>query len=122
MKKVLDVGQCDLDNSLISDMLKKRFDVTVDRAHSSVEAIAAIQNQDYDLVLINRILDADGTPGIAVLRAIKNDTAIADKQVMLVSNYAEAQQEAVAAGAENGFGKSELNSAATIELLTPYLG
>jgi CheY-like chemotaxis protein len=122
MKKVLDVGQCDLDNSSINDMLKKRFDVTVDRAHSSAEAIAAIQKQDYDLVLINRILDADGTPGIAVLRAIKNDTATSDKHVMMVSNYAEAQQEAVAAGAENGFGKSELNSASTIELLTPYLG
>jgi len=122
MKKGLDVGQCDLDNSLIKGMLENCFDVSVDRAKSSAEAIAAIQKQDYDLVLINRILDADGTPGIAVLRAIKDDAATAARNVMMVSNYAEAQQEAVAAGGENGFGKSELNSASTIELLKPYLG
>jgi hypothetical protein len=41
---------------------------------------------------------------------------------MLVTNYPEHQQEAVAAGAEPGFGKAELGQLATRDKLSRFLG
>ena len=121
MKKVLDVGQCDLDNSLISNMLEQHFDVQVDRAKSFDDAIKAVQANGYNLVLVNRLLDADRSEGIAVLKAIKNDNSIEATPVMIVSNFDDAQQVAVEFGAEPGFGKAALNDSSTIELLAKFL-
>jgi CheY-like chemotaxis protein len=72
-------------------------------------------------VLVNRKLDADSSDGIDVLRAIKEDAALAALPVMLVSNYPDAQQEAQAAGAVPGFGKAQVSSPETLELLRTYL-
>ena len=41
--------------------------------------------------------------------------------VMLVTNYPEHQQQAIAAGAEPGFGKAELASPATLAKLAKFL-
>jgi DNA-binding NarL/FixJ family response regulator len=120
-KKVLDVGQCDLDNSLISDMLTTNFDVVVDRVKTRDQAFDAVKNTAYDLVLINRLLDIDRSEGADVLADIKNDESTARTKVMIVSNFEDAQRTAVAAGAEAGFGKSALNVPATIDLLNQYL-
>ena len=120
-KKVLDVGQCDLDNSLISDMLTTNFDVVVDRVKTRDQAFDAVKNTAYDLVLINRLLDIERSEGADVLADIKNDESTARTKVMIVSNFEDAQRTAVAAGAEAGFGKSALNVPATIDLLNQYL-
>ena len=40
---------------------------------------------------------------------------------MMVSNYADAQDKAVADGAVSGFGKAALDDPATVELLGTYL-
>jgi hypothetical protein len=42
--------------------------------------------------------------------------------VMLVSNFEDAQQQAIKAGAERGFGKGALTAASTEELLKTHLG
>jgi hypothetical protein len=40
---------------------------------------------------------------------------------MLVSNYPEYQQQAIAAGCEPGFGKAELSAPATLDKLARFL-
>ena len=71
------------------------------------------------LLLVNRVLDGRfdvGGSGIALIRA-QSDKADAGP-TMLVSNYADAQQEAEAAGALPGFGKSQIADAATRQRIT----
>ena len=68
-------------------------------------------------MLVNRKLDADYSDGIEVIRAIKADAATADVPVMLVTNYPEHQDAAVAAGALRGFGKLEFDQPETREKL-----
>lgn len=119
--KVLDVGQCDLDNYLITQMLRQHFQAEVTRVRTHGEAEAALADQTYDLVLINRINDADGTPGLQLIHSLKGNPATQGTRLMLVSNYAEAQAEAVSAGASPGFGKSELGEPQTIQRLRACL-
>ena len=120
-KKVLDVGQCDLDHSNITSLLKANFEVDVARAHSRSEAISMATVEGFDLVLVNRLFDADGSEGMAVVTDLKTNERTADVPVMIVSNYEEAQIAAVEAGAVRGFGKSVLGSDATLDLLKSYL-
>ena len=120
-RKVLDVGQCNADNSRISQLLQKHFDAQVDRSHSLDEAVKAATSTAYDLILINRLLDANGSAGMDVLASLKSNPASADIPVMIVSNYQEAQDQAVQNGAVAGFGKAALDSADTLEKLSQYL-
>lgn len=121
-KRVLDIGQCSPDHASISRFLTSHFDVEVDRAHELDDALAKLRNQSYDLVMINRKLDADYSDGMEVLRTIKSDDHLKTTPVMLISNFAEAQEAAVAAGATPGFGKAELGSPASKEKVTAILG
>ena len=120
-KRVLDVGQCNPDHSSISKILRKHFDVEIARAALPDDALGQLRDGRFDLVLINRKLDADYSDGTEILRAIKADESLCDIPVMLVSNYADAQQAAVIAGAEYGFGKAELDSPETAERLAKFL-
>jgi CheY-like chemotaxis protein len=72
--------------------------------------------------LINRKLDIDYSDGMEILREIKRSEAFGHIPVMLITNYAEHQQQAVAQGALLGFGKLELHSPETIERLGSILG
>lgn len=121
-KTVLDVGQCNPDHSSISGLLKQHFDVNVQRVHAHDEAIAMTKELKPALVLINRLYDANGDEGIETLRALKADDATAAIPVMIVSNYADAQEAAITAGAVQGFGKSSLNTPETAALLSEHLG
>ena len=109
-KRVLSVGQCGPDHSSISRFLSERFDVEIDTADLAAEALDKLRESHFDLVLINRKLDGDGSDGLEILTQIKADPDLKDVPVMLVSNFSEAQQSAVAAGAEYGFGKAELSA------------
>ena len=121
-RKVLDVGQCNADNYRISKLLQQHFDVQIDRSHSLTEATEAESNTAYDLILINRLLDADGSAGLDVLASLKVDPSSADIPVMVVSNYQDAQDLAVQRGAVVGFGKADLDSEAILAKLKQYLG
>jgi CheY-like chemotaxis protein len=59
---------------------------------------------------VNRIFDADGSEGIDLIRAIKNDPQLSAVPVMMITNFPDHQQLAVAAGALPGFGKRDLGS------------
>ena len=120
-KRVLSVGQCVPDHGSISRFLHSTFDVVIDKADTAVDALDRLRKQAYDLVLINRKLDADYTDGTEILRLIKADTQIADTPVMIVTNYQEHQDNAVMLGAIYGFGKSELGASDVVARLQPYL-
>lgn len=115
--RVLDVGQCDLDHTNIGKMLVEQFGAVVDRARNTDDAITAISKNRYDIVLVNRIYDADGTEGMELIEKLQADESNRRTTVMLVSNYADAQDAAVALGAERGFGKDAIGDPATIQCL-----
>ncbi len=120
IKKVLDVGNCGPDHAAISDLLTT-FNVQLTRAHGLDDAMACLRAESFDLVMINRLMDRDGSSGMEIISTIKSDEALARIPVMLISNFPEYQELAVAAGAETGFGKRQLGDAATLELLKKYL-
>jgi CheY-like chemotaxis protein len=111
--KVLDVGNCDHDHGNIRRMLTTQFNANVAQAHAASDTLEKLRNEQFDLVLINRQLDHDFSSGLEVLKQIKQDDVLADTPVMLITNYAEHQDTAVALGALRGFGKRELNSEET---------
>jgi CheY-like chemotaxis protein len=119
--RVLDVGQCNFDHPRITRFLAEHFGAEVDRAHTKDDALRLVKEARYDLILVNRLLDVDQTPGVEVIRALKEDEAYAEIPVMLVSNYPDAQQEAVEAGAEPGFGKAEFEREETVQRLAAVL-
>lgn len=118
---VLDVGNCVPDHASIKRMLQANFDVEVLQTHQAQDTLALLRRQPVDLVLINRKLDCDYSDGSEILKQIKSDPQLEKTPVMIVTNHAEHQQSATALGAEYGFGKLELQAAATQERLAKFL-
>src|SRR5947208_2898845 len=104
-KRVLSVGQCMADHGSISRTLHRSFGAEVVAAHTADEALERLRHDTFALVLVNRVLDADGSSGLDLISRVKADEGLRPVPVMLVSNYQDAQGQAVAAGAEPGFGK-----------------
>lgn len=122
MPKVLNVGQCDFDNWQIEQMLKKHFQCQVDNVALHAEASHALGQTDYQLVLVNRINDADGSEGVAFIESTASPSGDGSvPTMMLVSNFEDAQAAAEAVGAIRGFGKNSLEDQATIERLRTVL-
>lgn len=119
---ILSVGQCGPDHSSLSQFLNQHFDVNIVTADLPDDTLETLQNQSVDLVLINRKLDTDYTDGMIILKMIKADPLLAETPVMIVSNFKDAQQAAVEAGAEYGIGKSELALPATRTRVAAVLG
>ena len=74
------------------------------------------------VLLVNRALDGsfDATDGVVLIeRLMKGDDLPA---TMLVSNFADAQEKAVAAGAKPGFGKSAVYKESTKTLVRSAAG
>jgi CheY-like chemotaxis protein len=122
--RVLDVGQCGFDHRTIATYLVDRFGARVERAESLDDVYQALRRGSFDLVLVNRVLDLDGSSGLELIQTLKEDPQESLKAVpvMLVSDYPEAQRMAVELGAEPGFGKSEMQSHATFDRLRALLG
>jgi two-component system chemotaxis response regulator CheY len=120
-KRVLSVGQCAPDHGTISRYLTKNFKCEIAKADDAAEALAQLKSDRFDLVLVNRKLDIDYSDGIEVIRQIKSDPTIADVPVMLVTNYPDHQEAAIAEGAIRGFGKLEYDKPETRERLASVL-
>ncbi|MBB03004.1 response regulator [bacterium] len=121
-KQVLSVGQCIPDDGSILRFLSSHFDVQVTRSPDKEDALSRIRTTRFDLILVNRKLDADYSEGMDVIKSIQADPDINTTPVMLVSNYADAQEKAVVAGAEQGFGKNDLGDSSLAERLQKFLG
>ena len=120
-KTVLSIGQCRPDQAAISHYLTSHFGAIVLTADLAADAYQALKAHTIDLVLINRKLDADYSDGMEILEQILADKTTATLPVMLVSNFAEWQDKAVALGATYGFGKAELNHPETKQRLRAVL-
>ena len=122
-KKVLLVGHCGPDSSYLRMAIKRAVpEADILMADDSDELSKSLQRENIDLILFNRELgygfDPDeGVEAIRILRQGRLNT-----KMMLVSNYPDAQQAAVAAGATLGFGKRELGTPRVTELLREALG
>jgi len=121
MPRILDVGNCNPDHAAICRMLETTFGAEVVRAHEATDALKLLREQPFDLVLVNRKLDSDYSDGLPIIETIKADAALAKVPCMLITNYAEHQEAAVAAGAAYGFGKKEINAAQTRAKLAAIL-
>lgn len=119
--RILSVGQCSFDSGQIGRFLAKEFHAEVETADRATEAITRLRTSRFDLVLVNRIGDRDGAPGLDLITAMKADPQLASVPVMLVSNLRDSQQEASAAGAEPGFGKADLNSSRAVDVVGAIL-
>lgn len=121
-KRVLSVGQCFADHSAISRTLQNRFSAEVVPASTREEALSQLRQGGFDLVLVNRVFDADGSAGLDVIRQLKAADQWNDVPVMLVSNFEDSQRAAIALGAVPGFGKAALGQPQTIARLNAVLG
>jgi len=120
-KRILSVGQCFADHSAISRTFERHFAAEVVGADNASEAVARLRQEHFDLVLVNRVLDADGSAGLDLVKQIKAQEALRDVPVMLVSNYEDSQRQAVGLGALPGFGKAALGQPAMVARLQAVL-
>lgn len=104
------VGHCGLDSPVLGSWAKQLLpDTEIARVNRQAELGDYLNGRS--LLLINRVLDGRFDHPTS-LKMIETFAAQDDPpRMMLVSNYPDAQAEAVAAGAQPGVGKSELNTA-----------
>jgi CheY-like chemotaxis protein len=121
-KRVLDVGNCGPDHMAIRNYLTRNFDCEIVQVDDATGALTELRANRFDLVLVNRKLDIDYSDGMDVIRALKADVEASSVPVMLVTNYPEHQDAAVAIGAVRGFGKLEFGKPETRDKLSPILG
>lgn len=118
---VLSVGQCGFDNGQIRDLLRLVDPALEIRfADDQEETLRLLRagNGRIRLVLVNRILDVDGSSGIELIRTIRANPEPFDHiPLMLISDLETAQASAIASGAVPGFGKSVIRSAQARELV-----
>lgn len=104
------MGQCPPDHYAIRHLIES-LGAEVERAALPREAVDRLKRESFDLVLVNRKIDQDYSDGVELLSMLEADGI--SVPVMLVSNFPEAQAEAVALGALPGFGKNELGRSRT---------
>jgi two-component system chemotaxis response regulator CheY len=120
-KRVLSVGQCGADHWALTRALEPTFQAEVVPAATAGEALEQLRLGGFALVLVNRVFDLDGASGVEFIRQLQSAGDVPRVPIMLVSNYEEAQQEALAAGAVPGFGKAALAHPQTTALLRKIL-
>jgi CheY-like chemotaxis protein len=119
---VLDVGNCSMDHGSIRGLLERAFDAEVVQTHGPDDTLELLRRETFDLVLVNRKLDADYSDGLEIIKSIKSDEQLQSVPCMLITNYPEHQDAALAAGAHRGFGKKELAHPETHARLKAVLG
>jgi two-component system chemotaxis response regulator CheY len=107
-RRVLSIGQCGADHGALARTFRQHFGAEVVSASDAAEARTLLDEEHYDLILVNRILDSDGTSGMEIIKKLKGEETISAVPIMLVSNHEEAQREAMDHGAVAGFGKGSL--------------
>jgi len=112
------VGHCGPDSSFLRMAVSQAAKgARIVNADDEAELTQLVQQGIVDLILLNRVLDFgfSTTRGTDVIKQVK--ALRPDQKVMMVSNYADTQAEAVANGALPGFGKREIGTPKVLELL-----
>ncbi|MCO6438983.1 MAG: response regulator [Phycisphaerae bacterium] len=117
---VLTVGHCAPDHAALAGVLARAGAKEIRAADTTEEAVSRYRELHPDLTLVNRIFDLDGASGLDLIARLTSAES-ESTPVMLVSNYADVQQQAVAAGALPGFGKNDLHSPELLERLMSFL-
>jgi DNA-binding NarL/FixJ family response regulator len=121
-KTVVLVGHCGPDSSFLRMAVSSaERGITIGMADDSQELKAALDG-GVDLVLLNRELGwgFEQPLGVDVIKTFRS--SYPSTKFMLVSNYADAQAVAVAAGAVPGFGKREIGQPRVAQLIREALG
>jgi two-component system chemotaxis response regulator CheY len=122
-KTVLLVGHCGPDSSYLRMIVKKALgDVSIVAADDSRELTHALETTEPNLVLFNRELGYGFDPNTGVEAISTLRSSYPELKMILVSNYPDAQQAAVAAGALPGFGKRELGTPRVQQVLREAIG
>lgn len=109
------VGHCGPDSWMLKGAAERSVPgARVEMVHDEAGARRAAAG--CDLLLINRQLDGDfaDSSGVALIALLARDRA-RRASLMLVSNYADAQEAAAKAGAMPGFGKAAAGKPETAE-------
>ncbi len=122
VKQVLNVGQCQPDHSSIRQFIQAEFGAEVEYCADISAAMKRLCEQRFDLVLVNRIIDATLDEGSELIQQMKESEFLREVPVMMVSNFDSAQIAATDLGAVPGFGKANLEENETRELLRQYVG
>ena len=121
-KKVALVGHCGPDASYlrlaVARAVKDAQIIFADDQHTLNKLI----DGGLDLILFNRQLDYgfETDEGVEMIKRLRETSPMV--KTMLVSNYPDAQQAAMQAGAVEGFGKREIGSPRVSELIRIALG
>ena len=117
---VILVGHCDVDGPRLQREIAAALPGTdVVRVNSTAD-LRRTSTGHADLFLVNREPVGFDEDGLDIIRQIHGGHP--EVKVMLVSDYPEAQEAAVQAGALPGFGKSELGSECLTDTVKQALG
>lgn len=119
-KRVLDVGQCPPDHNALKSFAEQAG-AEVTKVALPRDAMDLLRTEKFDLVFVNRKIDADYTDGTELIKMMKAEEQTKDIPVMLISNYGDAQAEAVSLGAVPGFGKNDIGNPAALERIQSAL-
>jgi len=116
-KTVALIGHCGPDSSYLRMNISKAIPGARIISVDDDQSLKAALETGVDLALFNRVLDYgfEQTNGAEVIRLLGRFYPAT--RMMMVTNYPEAQAEAIAAGAIPGFGKRELGSSRVLQLL-----
>ena len=120
-KKVVLIGHCGPDSGYLRLAVTSADRAAQVLAADDEQSLQRLIDDGANLLLFNRVLDCGFSEedGAAVIRRLK--ARHPNLKMMLVSNYADAQQAAIAAGALPGFGKRELGTPGVAQLLRDAL-
>ncbi len=108
------VGHCGPDEWMLRSAISRALpDIELHTVND--QAGLGLHQNPNSLLLINRKLDGDFS--VALAADMIPDAVASGARVMLISNFDDAQDAAVSAGAYRGFGKSDVNATATADLL-----
>src|SRR5262245_14664853 len=108
-RTVVLVGHCGPDAHLLRNAVSRAVANTpITIANDSRELDQHLEDAREILLLINRVLDGGFShdSGVGLIKSLADRKN--PPEMILVSNYAEAQAQAVQAGARQGFGKTQL--------------
>ena len=116
-RKVLLIGHCGADASYLRIAVRAADPESQVLAADDEAELQQTMKDGVDLVLVNRELGwgFGSDSGVDLIGLLHK--AHPGLKMMLISNHADAQAAAVAAGALPGFGKRELGSKRVVELL-----
>ena len=120
-QRIVLVGHCGVD----APRLEREVSKSIPRAEvlcvNTEMQLQDVVDEGADLFLVNRQLPYgfESEEGVELIHELQQMHP--DAKTMLVSNYAEAQAEALAAGAVPGFGKRELGQPRVVQLIREAL-